>query len=59
MRSVLQRGGDTDTNLAIVGGLIGTLVGFKNIPQKYVRKMMEVNYSNKELKGGHDRPGFY
>ena len=33
MRMVIQKGGDTDTNAAIVGGLIGSIVGFKNLPQ--------------------------
>lgn len=47
MASVLERGGDTDTNLAIVGGLIGALVGFKNLPSKYIKILMEVDYSNK------------
>jgi ADP-ribosylglycohydrolase len=36
MKGVLERGGDTDTNLAIVGGLLGTLVGFTNLPPKYL-----------------------
>ena len=30
--SVLKQAGDTDTNGAIVGGLIGAIVGFKNLP---------------------------
>ena len=32
LRDVLARGGDTDTNAAIVGGLIGALHGFQLIP---------------------------
>jgi ADP-ribosylglycohydrolase len=32
IRSVLILGGDTDTNGAIVGGLIGSVLGFKNLP---------------------------
>lgn len=30
---VLEEGGDTDTNAAIVGGMLGALVGFKNLPR--------------------------
>lgn len=33
MRKVISQGGDTDTNAAIVGGLIGSLVGYKNLPE--------------------------
>lgn len=32
MRNVLRKGGDSDTNGAIVGGLIGAVVGLKNLP---------------------------
>jgi ADP-ribosylglycohydrolase len=30
---MLIEGGDTDTNAAIVGGMMGALVGFNEIPQ--------------------------
>ena len=30
---ILAHGGDTDTNAAIVGGMIGTAIGFKDLPQ--------------------------
>lgn len=29
---VIQRGGDTDTNAAIVGGLLGGIIGFRKLP---------------------------
>jgi ADP-ribosylglycohydrolase len=29
---MLREGGDTDTNAAIVGGLIGAYVGYEKIP---------------------------
>ncbi len=32
MKEVMLIGGDTDTNGAIIGGLIGAIVGFKNLP---------------------------
>jgi ADP-ribosyl-[dinitrogen reductase] hydrolase len=35
MKSMLREGGDTDTNAAIVGGLIGAYVGYDKIPQSY------------------------
>ena len=40
MRKVIQKGGDTDTNAAIVGGLLGSVVGFKNLPSKYLTKQL-------------------
>lgn len=36
MREIIQNGGDTDTNAAIVGGMLGALVGIKQIPDEYV-----------------------
>jgi ADP-ribosylglycohydrolase len=33
-------GGDSDTNAAIVGGLIGALVGVHRIPQLMLDKIM-------------------
>lgn len=35
MRNIIRMGGDSDTNGAIVGGLIGSMVGFKGIPSEY------------------------
>ena len=42
MTSVLSKGGDTDTNAAIVGGLIGALVGLrKGIPADWVKGLLK------------------
>lgn len=43
MRKIIQKGGDSDTNGAIVGGLIGAAVGFKNLPRKYVEKQLKLS----------------
>lgn len=32
MRKVIQKGGDSDTNAAIVGGMVGAVIGFKKLP---------------------------
>ena len=48
IKGIIERGGDTDTNAAIVGGLIGSLVGFKKLPGKYIKKMIELDFSNKK-----------
>ena len=40
MKNVLQRGGDTDTNCCIVGGMIGAMIGFENLPVDYREKML-------------------
>lgn len=39
----LERGGDTDTNACIVGGLIGALHGVEKIPQAMLGKLMSCN----------------
>jgi ADP-ribosylglycohydrolase len=36
-------GGDTDTNAAIVGGLLGAFHGFEKIPTKLVKPVLEYN----------------
>jgi ADP-ribosylglycohydrolase len=38
-------GGDTDTNGAIVGGLVGAVVGFKNLPIEYLEMQFKVDIS--------------
>ena len=37
--------GDTDTNCAIVGGLVGAYVGIKNMPPQKVQKVLECDHS--------------
>lgn len=40
IRQVIQLGGDTDTNAAIVGGMLGALLGLHNIPVYMIDKVM-------------------
>lgn len=35
VKNILSKGGDTDTNAAIVGGLLGARWGFSNIPEEW------------------------
>lgn len=51
----LALGGDTDTNAAIVGGLVGAAVGFEALPADYVQKVTTYQY---ETMGGRSRPEF-
>ena len=41
IRLTIQEGGDTDTNAAIVGGMLGALVGIKNLPKEMVMKVLD------------------
>mmetsp|Transcript_15641 Transcript_15641/g.26411 ORF Transcript_15641/g.26411 Transcript_15641/m.26411 type:complete len:95 (+) Transcript_15641:187-471(+) len=41
LKHTIQLGGDTDTNACIVGGMIGALVGLKNIPKEMVEKVLK------------------
>jgi len=43
IKDVISRGGDTDTNACIVGGMIGSAIGFKRIPLQYLEKMILCN----------------
>ena len=48
IRTVLEQGGDTDTNAAIVGGMLGALVGFTNLPVEYLTKMLNLTFPEPE-----------
>ena len=37
---MLLEGGDTDTNAAIVGTMIGALVGYKGLPKTFIEKIL-------------------
>lgn len=39
--------------------MIGSLVGFKQLPTEYLRKMMELDFSNSKKAMKNDRPKFY
>ncbi len=46
---ICNRGGDTDTNCCIVGGVIGSIIGIKNIDNQYLQPHLKFNprdYSN-------------
>ena len=59
VKRMISYGGDTDTNAAIVGGMIGSILGFKKLPKDFLGKMLALDFTNKNLKRGHDRPDFY
>jgi len=40
MRATLAGGGDTDTNAAIVGGLVGATKGVQGIPERWLRAVL-------------------
>jgi ADP-ribosylglycohydrolase len=39
---VIKEGGDTDTNACIVGGMLGSILGFKNLPSEYLTIMLQL-----------------
>ena len=55
IRLSIQQGGDTDTNAAIVGGMIGALTGANKLPEYMVNKVLR--YNHKDF-GGRNRPDF-
>ena len=59
MRQVVKLQGDTDTNAAIVGGLIGAYVGLDNIDVAKVRKVLECKpVQTEDSPLSHVRPKF-
>jgi ADP-ribosyl-[dinitrogen reductase] hydrolase len=59
MKDVLIKGGDTDTNAAIVGGLLGAQ-GINKIPIEWITKVMDFkcdeDFTHAEV--GRTRPEF-
>ena len=53
MKQCAILGGDTDTNCAIVGGLVGAYVGVGNIDREKLQKVLECDH---EQGGLNDRP---
>ena len=49
IRETIQLGGDTDTNAAIVGGLMGAAVGFDKIPEAMRTKVLEFDCAGNDL----------
>ena len=52
MEEVIDYGGDTDTNAAIVGGVIGCITGYNSFNDKWLYKMLYFNAN----KGSRKRP---
>jgi hypothetical protein len=58
VRDVLRRGGDTDTNACIVGGLIGALHGYTLIPEHLKKRVLTFDCT-KPYGLNHRRPHTY
>ena len=46
---IIKKAGDTDTNAAIAASLIGAIIGFSYLPEKYVAKTLKT-FTNKNRK---------
>jgi ADP-ribosylglycohydrolase len=58
IRETLMKGGDTDTNAAIVGGLLGAYHGYESIPSYMKNPVMEFDCTKKH-KDGYVRNEFF
>jgi ADP-ribosyl-[dinitrogen reductase] hydrolase len=58
IRDVLKLGGDTDTNAAICGGILGAINGYANIPDYMKTPVLSFEYNADEFIG-YDRPTLY
>lgn len=47
IQNVISKAGDTDTNAAIVGGLLGAVIGFKQLPLFYLVKIFSLKFQEK------------
>lgn len=60
IKYVMSKGGDTDTNAAIVGGMLGALVGFTGLPRNYIQKLMNFRHEKWTQQTKRQiRPKFY
>ncbi len=60
MRETVELGGDTDTNAAIVGGLMGAFHGSAGIPIEMIQTVQSFQYDpDHEEDLGYDRPNVY
>ena len=48
MKKTIEKGGDTDTNAAIVGSMIGAIFGFSKLPTKYLTKILSLRMPMEE-----------
>ena len=48
MRTIIKLGGDTDTNCAISGALLGAKFGYNKIPKKWLKTILEADYDRPE-----------
>ncbi len=48
MKKVIGKAGDSDTNAAIVGGLIGAVLGFKGLPKMYLNKQFSLRLNEED-----------
>lgn len=58
IRRVLEMGGDTDTNAAICGGMLGAIHGLPGIPKTMRDPVLHFYYDRESLMG-YDRPAIY
>ncbi|EAR82865.1 ADP-ribosylglycohydrolase (macronuclear) [Tetrahymena thermophila SB210] len=58
LKQIIRLHGDTDTAACIVGGMIGSLVGYQNIPSNYVNILVQCDLQN-DPKLNQKRPAIY
>ena len=57
IKETIQMGGDTDTNAAIVGGIVGAMDGASKIPEEMSEPVLNYKYMLGEIIG-YERPDF-
>ncbi len=48
MKKIIGKAGDSDTNAAIVGGLVGAVLGFKRLPTIYLNKQFSLRLNEED-----------
>lgn len=47
--SIINKGGDTDTNAAVAGQILGSYLGFSKLPKKWLDKLLHKNWLDKKI----------
>lgn len=49
IKKIVLEGGDADTNAGVAGAILGSAIGYKNLPQDWINKLPHKEWLNKKI----------